>query len=254
MSPTPIIELEEVTKVYPLASGDVVALDHVSLSIDEGEFVAIMGPSGSGKSTLLNQIGCLDVPTSGRLRIAGRDIGEMNDRDLTELRLRTLGYIFQKFNLIPLLTAYENVEFPYLMKHRKNDTDGTVSQLLASFGIDAALAAHRPPEALGRAAAARRDRPGPRERPADPDLRRADGQPGLGHGNSDHGDARRAEQARAHHRHGDARPRSGRVRGPHGHHPGREGDMKSGGLIFQCWRRAASGSTFSAPSSLPSAS
>jgi putative ABC transport system ATP-binding protein len=135
--------------VYPLVAGDVVALDHVSLSIEEGEFVAIMGPSGSGKSTLLNQIGCLDVPTSGRLRIAGRDIGEMNDRDLTELRLRTLGYIFQKFNLIPLLTAYENVEFPYLMKHRQNDAGGVISGLLASFGIDAALAAHRPPELSG---------------------------------------------------------------------------------------------------------
>ncbi len=149
MSPTPIIELEEVTKVYPLASGDVVALDHVTLSIDEGEFVAIMGPSGSGKSTLLNQIGCLDVPTSGRLRIAGSDIRQMNDRELTELRLRTLGYIFQKFNLIPLLTAYENVEFPYLMKHRQNDSTGAISQLLASFGIDEALAAHRPPELSG---------------------------------------------------------------------------------------------------------
>ena len=138
MSPTPIIELEEVTKVYPLASGDVVALDHVTLSIDEGEFVAIMGPSGSGKSTLLNQIGCLDVPTSGRLRIAGSDIRQMNDHELTELRLQTLGYIFQKFNLIPLLTAYENVEFPYLMKHRQNDSTGATSGLLASFGIDAA--------------------------------------------------------------------------------------------------------------------
>ncbi|MEN6342844.1 MAG: ABC transporter ATP-binding protein [Methanospirillum sp.] len=149
MSPTPIIELEEVTKVYPLASGDVVALDHVTLSIDEGEFVAIMGPSGSGKSTLLNQIGCLDVPTSGRLRIAGSDIRQMNDHELTELRLRTLGYIFQKFNLIPLLTAYENVEYPYLMKHRKNDSSGAISELLASFGIDKALAAHRPPELSG---------------------------------------------------------------------------------------------------------
>lgn len=149
MSPASIIELEEVTKVYPLASGDVVALDHVTLSIDEGEFVAIMGPSGSGKSTLLNQIGCLDRPTSGSLRIAGRDIGRMNDHDLTELRLRSLGYIFQKFNLIPLLTAYENVEYPYLMMHRQNDTTGRVSSLLRSFGIDATLAAHRPPELSG---------------------------------------------------------------------------------------------------------
>jgi putative ABC transport system ATP-binding protein len=149
MSPTPIIELEEVTKVYPLASGDVVALDHVTLAIEEGEFVAIMGPSGSGKSTLLNQIGCLDVPTAGRLSIAGRDVGRMADRELTELRLNTIGYIFQRFNLIPLLTAYENVEYPYLMKHRKNDTTGRISTLLASFGIDAALATHRPPELSG---------------------------------------------------------------------------------------------------------
>ncbi len=149
MSPTPIIELEGVTKVYPLASGDVVALDHVTLSIDEGEFVAIMGPSGSGKSTLLNQIGCLDVPTSGRLHITGRDIGRLNDHDLTELRLRTLGYIFQKFNLIPLLTAYENVEYPYLMKHRQNDSTGRIGRLLDAFGIDEALAAHRPPELSG---------------------------------------------------------------------------------------------------------
>ncbi len=149
MSSAPIIELEEVTKVYPLASGDVVALDHVSLVIDEGEFVAIMGPSGSGKSTLLNQIGCLDVPTSGRVRIAGTDIGRVSDRALTELRLRTLGYIFQRFNLIPLLTAYENVEYPYLMMHRESDTSGRISRLLESFGIDRNLAAHRPPELSG---------------------------------------------------------------------------------------------------------
>lgn len=135
--------------MYPLASGDVVALDHVSLVIDGGEFVAIMGPSGSGKSTLLNQIGCLDIPTSGRLSIAGRDIRTMNDHDLTDLRLNTIGYIFQKFNLLPLLTAYENVEYPYLMKHRRNDGEGVVSRLLASFGIDPALAAHRPPELSG---------------------------------------------------------------------------------------------------------
>ncbi|KAF5058888.1 putative ABC transporter ATP-binding protein YknY [anaerobic digester metagenome] len=149
MLPAPIIELEEVTRIYPLASGDVVALDHVTLSIAEGEFVAIMGPSGSGKSTLLNQVGCLDVPTSGRLRIAGKEIGEMADHDLTELRLRTIGYIFQRFNLIPLLTAFENVEYPYLMMHRQNDTTGRVSELLASLGIDEALAAHRPAELSG---------------------------------------------------------------------------------------------------------
>jgi putative ABC transport system ATP-binding protein len=149
MNDQPLIELREVTKVYPMKSGDVVALDRISLSIEEGDFVAIMGPSGSGKSTLLNQLGCLDRPTSGDLLIAGRNTRDMNDRELTGLRLKTIGYIFQKFNLIPLLSAYENVEYPYLMKHRRDDESGHISRLLASMGIDEALSAHKPPELSG---------------------------------------------------------------------------------------------------------
>ncbi|HPM61739.1 MAG TPA: ATP-binding cassette domain-containing protein, partial [Methanoregulaceae archaeon] len=94
----PLIELRDVTKVYPLKSGDITALDNISLSIQRGDFVAIMGPSGSGKSTLLNQLGCLDRPTSGDLLIAGRNTREMDDHELTGLRLNTIGYIFQKFN------------------------------------------------------------------------------------------------------------------------------------------------------------
>jgi putative ABC transport system ATP-binding protein len=149
MNDQPLIELRDVTKIYPLKSGDVVALDRVSLSIQEGDFVAIMGPSGSGKSTLLNQLGCLDRPTSGDLLIAGRNTREMDDQELTGLRLNTIGYIFQKFNLIPLLSAYENVEYPYLMKNRREDESGHISMLLATMGIDKALAAHRPPELSG---------------------------------------------------------------------------------------------------------
>jgi putative ABC transport system ATP-binding protein len=145
----PLIELAEVTKVYSLPSGDVVALDRVSLTIMEGEFVAIMGPSGSGKSTLLNQLGCLDRPTSGDLSLLGRNTRDMNDRELTDLRLNTIGYIFQKFNLIPLLTAYENVEYPYLMKHRKTDDTGRVDSLLGLVGIDRVMASHTPPELSG---------------------------------------------------------------------------------------------------------
>jgi putative ABC transport system ATP-binding protein len=145
----PVIELDRVRKVYPLPAGDVVALDGITLSIGEGEFVAIMGPSGSGKSTFLNQVGCLDVPTSGDLWIAGQNVREMNDHELTRLRLETLGYIFQKFNLIPLLTAYENVEYPYILKNRKRDTTGQVQDLLDRVGIDAALATHRPAELSG---------------------------------------------------------------------------------------------------------
>ena len=146
---SPVIELSDVTKVYPLPSGDVTALNGISLTISEGEFVAIMGPSGSGKSTLLNQIGCLDRPTSGDLFLAGKNTREMDDRELTNLRLTSIGYIFQKFNLIPLLSAYENVEYPYIMKHRKNDDTGRVQSLLARVGIDESLSAHKPPELSG---------------------------------------------------------------------------------------------------------
>ena len=146
---SPVIELVDVVKVYSLPSGDVTALRGLSLRIDEGEFVAIMGPSGSGKSTLLNQIGCLDRPTSGDLFLAGKNTREMDDRELTSLRLTSIGYIFQKFNLIPLLSAYENVEYPYIMKHRKNDDTGRVRDLLAMMGIDENLSAHKPNELSG---------------------------------------------------------------------------------------------------------
>jgi len=149
MDSTPVIALEDVRKIYPLLSGDVHALDGVSLTIEKGEFVAIMGPSGSGKSTLMNQIGCLDVPTSGTVKIEGQDIGELSDYDLTALRRDSIGYIFQKFNLIPLLTAYENVEYPLVLKDRSYDTSGRVQALLDSVGIDPALAAHRPAELSG---------------------------------------------------------------------------------------------------------
>ena len=149
MGSTPVIALVDVRKIYPLLSGDVHALDGVSLTIEQGEFVAIMGPSGSGKSTLMNQIGCLDVPTSGTVRIEGQDIGKLSDFDLTALRRDSIGYIFQKFNLIPLLTAYENVEYPLVLKDRTYDTSGRVQALLDSVGIDAALAAHRPAELSG---------------------------------------------------------------------------------------------------------
>ena len=149
MQQVPVIELADVSKIYPLPSGDVLALDHMSLRIDRGEFVAIMGPSGSGKSTLLNQIGGLDVPTAGILKITGKNIRKMSDTELTDLRLNAIGYIFQKFNLIPLLSAYENVEYPYILKHRSNDTTGRVSRLLADVGIDRKMAKHKPAELSG---------------------------------------------------------------------------------------------------------
>jgi putative ABC transport system ATP-binding protein len=144
-----VVQITDITKVYPLPSGDVVALNHLSLSIRAGEFVAIIGPSGSGKSTLLNQLGCLDVPSSGDIRIAGKSIRQMTDYELTHLRLVTIGFIFQKFNLLPLLSAYENVEYPYTLKYRKRDTSGRVSKLLSLVGINEDLARHKPGELSG---------------------------------------------------------------------------------------------------------
>ena len=145
---TPIIRFRDVTKVYPLPAGDVTALDGVSLDVMRGEFIAIMGPSGSGKSTLLNLLGCLDVPTTGELSINGKSIKEMSDFDLTLLRRDTIGFIFQQFNLIPLLTVIENVEFPLLLKGTKDSRNRT-KEVLASVGFSEELSTHKPSELSG---------------------------------------------------------------------------------------------------------
>jgi putative ABC transport system ATP-binding protein len=149
MSGGPVISLVDVTRVYHMPAEDVVALDHVSLDIERGDFIAIMGPSGSGKSTLLNQIGCLDRPTEGDVFINGRSIREMNDNELTDLRRDTIGYIFQTFNLIPLLTAYENVEYPLVLRHKSRAPREEILGLLGRVGIDEALANHTPGELSG---------------------------------------------------------------------------------------------------------
>jgi putative ABC transport system ATP-binding protein len=107
-----MIELTWVGKVYGSASAPVTALHDVNLSIQRGEFVAVIGPSGSGKSTLLNLIGCLDQPTSGHLLFLGEDTSTLNDTKLSRIRNRSIGFVFQMFNLVPELTVYENVELP----------------------------------------------------------------------------------------------------------------------------------------------
>lgn len=144
-----VISLRDVTKIYPLAAGDVRSLDHVSLSVLKGDFVAIMGPSGSGKSTLLNQIGCLDTPTAGDVIINGVNTKNLSDDALTELRRDSIGFIFQKFNLIPVLTAQENVEYPYIVKNQRRDDGGRAAALLERVGIDAGHATHTPNELSG---------------------------------------------------------------------------------------------------------
>jgi putative ABC transport system ATP-binding protein len=108
----PIIELSEITKIFGVGDVQVKALDDVSMSIQTGEFVAIMGPSGSGKSTLLNILGCLDRPTSGRYLLAGEDVSDLNKAQLAKIRNRRLGFIFQSYNLLPRTSALENVMLP----------------------------------------------------------------------------------------------------------------------------------------------
>ena len=109
-----LIELRDVYKIYQMGDEAVHALDGISLTVDPGEFVAIVGSSGSGKSTAMNIIGCLDVPTSGTYYLGGRDVSAMNDDQQAEIRNKMLGFIFQQYNLIPKLTVQENVELPLL--------------------------------------------------------------------------------------------------------------------------------------------
>ncbi|MDD5067173.1 MAG: ABC transporter ATP-binding protein [bacterium] len=110
-----IIEINNVKKDYPLGQTTVHALRGIDLTIQEGDLISIIGPSGSGKTTLLNIIGCIDSATEGSVKIADKEITRMNDKDLTNLRLYKIGFIFQTFNLIPVLDVLENVEFPLLL-------------------------------------------------------------------------------------------------------------------------------------------
>ena len=107
-----LIEFEEVCKYYQMGDTTVKAADHITMKIDKGEFVAIVGQSGSGKSTCMNIIGCLDVPTHGVYRLNGRDVGKMNRNELAAVRNEMLGFIFQQYNLLPRLNLMENVEVP----------------------------------------------------------------------------------------------------------------------------------------------
>jgi putative ABC transport system ATP-binding protein len=145
----PIIRLDDVTKIYPMPAGDVRALDTLSLDVMPGEFIAIMGPSGSGKSTLLNLIGCLDVPTAGDVHIAGLSVKTLSDDELTSLRRDNIGFVFQQFNLIPLFTILENVEFPLILARRAPGTRERCFEVLGAVGLTPDLYTHRPAELSG---------------------------------------------------------------------------------------------------------
>jgi putative ABC transport system ATP-binding protein len=116
MSDANVVELKAVRKEYMLGSTKVEALRGITLEVTKGEFLAIAGPSGSGKSTILNMIGCIDVPTSGAIVINGREVSSLSDKDLTRYRRITVGFIFQSFNLIPVLNVFENIELPLLLQ------------------------------------------------------------------------------------------------------------------------------------------
>ncbi len=113
-----LIEAVEVSKVYPRPGHDLIALSQVSLAVERGGFVAIMGPSGSGKSTLLNLLGCLDTPSSGKILLEGEDVALLDDRAASRLRNRRIGFLFQSFNLIPQMNVVENVETALLYSER----------------------------------------------------------------------------------------------------------------------------------------
>jgi putative ABC transport system ATP-binding protein len=134
MGTMPVVALEHVTRRYHVGSDTVTALDDVTLSVEAGEFTVVLGPSGSGKTTILNMVGALDVPTSGRVVIDGRDITGASRRELFAYRRATVAFIFQTFNLFPGLTALENVEFGIDVAHGTHDRR-TAEQVLRDVGL-----------------------------------------------------------------------------------------------------------------------
>ncbi len=132
----PIVQVRNVTKIYKRDTMDIPVLQNLSLDVPEGEFLALMGPSGSGKTTLLNLIAGIDRPTSGSISIAGSDISTLNESDLAKWRSQHVGFVFQFYNLIPVLTAFENVELPLLLTHlSKAERKSHVETALALVGL-----------------------------------------------------------------------------------------------------------------------
>ena len=143
-----IAKLTDITRVYKIGEVKTRALNGVDLSIGEGEFMTLVGPSGSGKTTLLQLIGCLDMPTAGKVFINDQEATSMNRNQRADLRKGTIGFIFQFFALVPTLTAYENVELPLLLMGKKNNHKARVMELLEAVGL-ADWAKHRPDQMSG---------------------------------------------------------------------------------------------------------
>jgi len=144
-----VIDIDSLTKTYRTGKTSFKALNSVTLKIHTGDFVAIMGPSGSGKSTLMNIIGCLDRPTSGTVIIDGENISSVSDNELAQIRGRKIGFIFQKFNLIPTMNALKNIELPMVfLGGTKADRNQRAAELLGKVGLTN-WATHRPSELSG---------------------------------------------------------------------------------------------------------
>src|SRR5437867_9185352 len=144
-----IVEAREVSRLFPMPAGPVAALTHVSLQVGAGEYVAITGPSGCGKSTLLHLIGCVDTPTSGSLVFDGRDTARLTEVERSRLRLTRIGFVFQRFFLLPMLTAWENVELPQSEAGvPKGDRRARTRELLDYVGL-AERSGHRPSQLSG---------------------------------------------------------------------------------------------------------
>ena len=146
----PIAKMENVVKNYKIGKVEVPALRGVTISIEEGEFASIAGPSGSGKTTILNLFGCLDKPTEGRVYVGEQNVARLSANKLADVRNHNLGFVFQTFNLIPVLTAFENVEFPLILlkKKKPKERKERVMNLLAQVGIGE-LANRKPMEMSG---------------------------------------------------------------------------------------------------------
>ena len=133
-----VLETKDLRKIYGSGENQVHALDGVSISVEEGEFVAVVGTSGSGKSTLLNMIGGLDRPTSGSVTIRGKEILKMKDEELTIFRRRNIGFVFQNYNLLPVLNVYENIVYPIEIDGGRTDTE-FVREIIHSLGLEKKL-------------------------------------------------------------------------------------------------------------------
>ena len=202
--PAPVVTASGVVRRYGEGDTAVAALRGVSVDIAEGRLTAVMGPSGSGKSTLMHILAGLDKPTEGEVTVAGVDISNLDDSELTKLRRDHIGFIFQFFNLLPMLTAAENIVLPMRLAGVKPD-QAWLDEVVASVGLTERLS-HSPSRALRRPAAARRRRPGARLASQRDVRRRAHRQPRLHHQRRDpRAAARLGRHARPDDRHGHPR-------------------------------------------------